>query len=369
MKAICRAAAALVAVSYATTAWGAAGEAEARLSCSSVRMHRGVGDLGLYTLDFSSVQLPQAPNGELGPFSDDFTHAAYFALNDPSGLDPMQGIVNLDVPLESDVNGNGFADFFEVAEDGSGNSAGVYSIPGVVPSGTVVASWTRGAGSAQGTCLITLQNLGNFTHTFEIIEYKGTLKYQPGATKVSGTIHLAQTGNPGNTLQGAVEFLKASADPHNQLRLTPGSWTNSAAETLSYAAELFEREAQAWPTNYYGYVEFDNDSDPGSFFPYALHLLSIDDLNDRDRDGIPDFSDDPSTAARVPILVLTSSRDGLILTIQAEAGMVCDIQESNTLASNANWQTVRTVTLSGSSQEIQLPVPASSAAYWRVRVQ
>lgn len=331
-------------------------------------MGRGTGDFGLYSLDITSYDPSQGINGELGPFSNNYTHASYFALNDPSGFDPMTGILHVDVPLEGDANGNGYADFFEVSEGVSGTTTGVYSIPGVVSSGSVTARWTRGAGSEQGTCVITMQNLGDFTHAFMILEYRGTLRYTAGPGTVTGTIELVQAGMPDYVLGGTCEFQKSGAEPHNRLQLQAGSWTNSFYETLSFPADWFQREEQPWRTNYYGYVEFDNDGDVGSFYPYALHLLSIDDANDADGDGVPDFSDEPGAAVNRPMLTVRGTPNGVLLTVTGSAGIVCAIEESGSLSGGV-WQTVRTVTLTGTSVSVELPLAAGATGFWRARVQ
>lgn len=122
---------------------------------------------------------------------------------------------------------------------------------------------------------------------------------------VSGSLTLTQTGYPANQLQGPVQFVKVATNRFNLLTLQPGVWTNATAQTLSYTTDLFSRDPR-WPTNYAGYVDF-ADGDPATPSPdYRTWVLSIDDANDANHNGIPDFSDDPSGSAppRAPTLRL-----------------------------------------------------------------
>lgn len=349
-----------------TAVCAAQGKANAWLSCSSVRMHRGTGNFSLYSLELSSTDPNLGSNGELGPYSANYALAAHFALHDPSGFDPMIGTLHVNVPARDNDN-DGFGDFYESSEDGSGTSTGVFSIPGVISSGAVTARWTRAAGTASGTCLLTLQNLGDFTHAFELIEYKGVLNYQPGTGSVTGIVDLVQTGVPDQRLNGPVTFKKLSSDPYNRLLLNAGSWTNSLQQALFFTEEPFERDPQAWPTNYYGYVEFDTDGDRATFFPFALFLFSIDDLNDRDGDGVPDFSDDPGSGAIPPTLTIARVANQLHLGVHGQTGTSCALQTSTSPTADT-WQTVSAFTLTNGTQVLQLPIPSAARVFWRVQV-
>src|SRR5881396_4074218 len=235
---------------------------QARLFCWSVRFQRGF-DKG-FSLDLSTVEPPTtSPNGELGVLSlfSTYSHWSYFALNNTNGSPLVVGTLNLKVPFNVDANGNGFSDFFEVARPVSSTmTAGTFSSNS--GSGSASAAWSRAAGSKNGTCVLTLQTLGSFAHTFEIAEYTGNLAYAPGSNTVSGSVSLSQTGNAGNQLFGPLSFVKASTDRFNLLQLQAGVWTNALSQTLAFSTNAFYRDS-TWPTNYYGYVEFD-DGDPNT---------------------------------------------------------------------------------------------------------
>jgi len=160
----------------------------------------------------------------------------------------------------------------------------------------------------------------------------------------------------------------------NRLILQPGGWTNQSAEALTFTNSLFRRDLP-WTTNYYGYILFD-DGDPNSAAPdYLTWVLSIDDANDTNRNGIPDFSDDPQTGppSRQPQLMLGSSLTNLVLTLSGDAGRLYDIQQTFSVVGMdsalpiTNWQTLFTITLTNNSQAILIPKPASATGFWRVQ--
>ena len=337
--------------------------AQARFFCWSVRFQRGF-DQG-FSLDLSTLDPPTtSPNGELGTLFGTYSHWSYFALNDPNGTSLVVGTLNLNVPFNVDDNSNGFSDFFEVARPVSSTmTAGTFSSN--TGGGSASATWSRAAGSKNGTCVLTLQTLGSFAHTFEIAEYTGNLAYLPGSNTVSGTVSLSQTGNPGNHFFGPLSFVKSSTNRFNLLQLQAGVWTNALSQTLAFSTNAFYRDS-TWPTNYYGYVEFNNGDPNTSGLSYRLWTLSIDDLNDADHDGIPDFSDDPLPPARPPLLTLKLGTTNLLLIISGDAGRSHLIQTNASLAST-NWQLVQSVTLATDPQTVSLPIPTGTT-FWRALV-
>src|SRR5438093_779733 len=222
--------------------------AQARLFCLSVRFQQGTFSSGFgdVTLDLSTIGLG-APNGELAPTFSQPDHVSEFHLFNTTIEDTIEdGILNLNVPAFTDSNTNGFPDFFEVSQAISGVSTGLYS-SSPVDSGTIRATWNRSAGSKDGTCLLSLTSktfgpLGDFTHTFELLEYAGTLNYTPTATNVSGTLDLTKSGDSSSKLPGPFSFLKSATNRFNALDLQPGVWTNSAGQSLSYTNDFFQRD-------------------------------------------------------------------------------------------------------------------------------
>jgi hypothetical protein len=349
--------------------------AQARIWCLSLRFQHGTGQAGMYSLDLTT--LGSGINGELAPdWGGSYTHSTDLVLTDELFGGELPGIMFLNVPDTGDANGNGFSDFFEVSQPASATSSGTFNISGL-GSGTVRASWGRAAGSHWGSCVLTLKQSGLvtfdvFTHSFELIEYAGPLAYTPGSNTVTGSVNLTQTDNAGYQMQGPAQFVKTPTDRFNELTLRPGNWTNENSQTLAFTDDIYLRDS-AWPTNYYGYVDFYDPENPTAYYPYGTWILSIDDLNDANHNGIPDFSDDPQvTPPSRPSLTLRSGSTNLWLTISGDVGRVHQVQESLSLPSSrtaTNWQTVLSVTLTNSPQVVSLPLPSSTTRFWQVRAQ
>jgi len=357
-------------ISLAPDSLNAALSADARLYSVSVRFYQGADTFDYFTLNFST--LSAGNNGELRPgfFQDTgFTHSSYLIVTDFID-DEMSGGIALDVPQSEDANLNGFPDFFESSQAVSGKTTSGFYDLSAFGSGEVVATWNRSAGSRFGTCTMTFKALAfgsddTFTCTFEILEYTGPLVYTSGASSISGTLHLEQTGSPETTLDGLLSFAKSPENPFNELTLSAGTLTNAALQTLSFFDDDYFRDP-TWPTNYYGYLEF-SDGDPNTGEDdYWLWVLSIDDANDSDSDGIPDFSDEPVIALpRPPLLSLQLTATNLQLTIHGDVGRTHQIQEIDSLASIV-WQDRISLTLTNDPQVIELPLPETGPKFWRV---
>jgi hypothetical protein len=345
--------------------------AHARLYCLSLRFQQGTTYGG--TLNLSSTG-GSPYNGELLPYSISGREWASFFFLYYGGYGTIPGTIYVSLPSFTDANGNSFDDFFEVSQGVSTTST-----PGSestsISSGTVTATWSRAAGSPNGTCQLhfvddTYGDLGTYNCPFTLIEYTGPLTYTPGSNTVSATVNLAQTGNAANTLRGPIAFIKSTTDRFNTLTNQAGVWTNAALQTLSFDSEVFSRHVPTWPTNYAGYVYF-ADGDPSTASPdYRLWVLSIDDTNDANANGIPDFSDDPATVAppRTPHLSLRTGSTNLWLTISGDVGHTNLVQEIGALTST-NWQTTLSFLQTNDPQVVSLPLPAGTVKFWRVVAQ
>jgi len=326
-----------------------------------------------WTMDLTT--LAAGINGELAPdfFNSGYSNSAYIDLYSELFDDTFPGMLVLDIPNTGDTNANGFPDFFEVSQAVTPiTSPGAYNITGY-GSKTVTATWSRDAGSSLGIVYYSISSgfSGNleFVHAFELIEYTGSLSYSPGASNFTAGLSLTET-NSGNTLQGPVTFLKSAANRFNQLTLKTAFLTNAAMQTLSlFETTPFVRRS-AHPTNYFGPVEFNDGEFNTPDDDYYSWVLSINDLNDADHDGIPDFSDDSSPVAppRRPQLSVAAGPTNLFLTIRGDVGRPHQIQET-TNASSPAWQTVLSVTLTNDPQVVTLPLPASGMRFWRAQAQ
>jgi hypothetical protein len=361
--------------------------AQARLYCVSLQCQTaratGESDFANWTLYLTTIS--SGYNGELAPgfLTSSYTHSADFGLYNDLTEQSDSGIIAFDVPTAAGADG--FPVFFEVSEgvtnltsDGgieSSSGSGFYPYPGA----GFTATWNRPAGSATGTCTFQLPDPDSgyyynlqYSFTFTILEDTGPLTYTPGSNIVVAAVNLTQDGNnlaSSNTLQGPIIFDKSSTDRFNTLTNDPGVWTNAAMQTLAFDNEVFTRVA-TWPTNYAGFIYF-ADGDPSTGDPdYQLWVLSIDDTNDANGNGIPDFSDAAGSVPppRAPQLALTPGTTNFWLAISGDVGHTNLIQEINSLA-DTNWQTVWTVVATNDPQIISLPPPSGTNTFWRVVAQ
>jgi hypothetical protein len=349
--------------------------AQAKMWCLSLRFQHGAGQDGMYSLDLTTFDA--GVNGELAPdWVGSYTHSTGLVLTDELFGDQLPGVMFLNIPDVGDADGDGFPDFFEVSQPVSATSSGTFNISGF-NSGTVRADWGRTAGSHWGTCVLTFKPSGLytwevFTHSFELLEYTGPLSYTPGSNTVNGSVNLTQTDNPGYQMLGPVQFVKTATNRFNELTLQVGNWTNEAQQTLSFARDIYSRDS-TWPTNYYGYFDFYDPANATAYYPYGTWILSIDDLNDANHNGIPDFSDDVQLAPPSrPLLTVRRGTTNLWLTISGDVGRAHQVQESLSVPSSrtsTNWQTVLSVILTNSHQVVSLPLPSSTARFWQVRAQ
>jgi len=358
----------------------AAQTAQARLFCLSLRFQQGVyhGLSGDITLDLSTINLadlgePAFPkNGELAPSFSDPDHYSGFLLYDTLLDDVvLVGEIDLDTPAFTDLNGNGFDDFFEVSEAGSGASTGTYS--SFIDSGPVRATWSRAAGSKDGTYALAFgsgqTSLGTYQGTFEILEFAGPLNYTADSNKVSGAVQLLQTGAPDNVLAGPIEFTKSPTNRFNKLVLRHEVWTNASSETFKISNDIdFFLRNLTLKTNYHGFVDFEDGAPSTSDPDYLTWVLSIDDTNDSDNDGIPDFSDDPgSGTVRRPTVLLSLGPTNLSFSISSTIGRTVELQEITSL-SQTNWATIISFAPTNDPQVVPLPRPAEGTKFWRARV-
>jgi hypothetical protein len=350
--------------------------ANARIWCFSLSFQPGQDTFGdtLYLSTISSSQ-----NGELAPT---FTYPNGYLLGDvyqslflltPTSIGDINGNLSVQMPAVVDVNGNGFDDFFEVSQGVNPTStSGTFST--FVSSGTLAVTWSRAAGSKDGTCTMdfmddTFGDLGTYTATFTLIEYTGPLTYTPGSNTVTGSVNLVQTGNAANQFTGPVQFNKVATNRFNDLILQAGSWTNSSLQSMPFLTDEYFRTAP-WTTNYYGEFDFVDGNPSTPEADYVHWELSIDDTNDVNHNGIPDFSDDPpgSSLPRRPSLSLARGSTNFWLTIHGDVGHLHTILQVSNLIST-NWVAVTSINLTTDPQTISLPPPAATRSFWRAFAQ
>lgn len=349
---------ALAALLAAAGAAAAENTAQIRLYCLSIRAHPGVlgGGLG-DTLAFYSGNNPDAPNGELWPLLDDpdFTHTSGLVYRDPSVGNTLAGAIGLKAPEEDDLNGDGVPDFYQV---GQGTplqiTSGVFDLE--VDFGPASAAWSRNPGETTGT--LELQLIGGefgalppFRHTYEIIEYAGTLVYPPGTGTITGRVDLVQVGHPAATLRGPWVVEVTAADAFN---VGESSLTNHLGQTVRVSIGLADRDPD-YAFSYFGALSF-FDGDPGTpEVDYELFFMGVDDPNDWNGDGIPDLTDPPPAGGTAPVLALAlAGPEAVRLTLTGEAGRTYGVESRVGLGAGA-WGAVTDLTLTNATQSLDLP--------------
>jgi hypothetical protein len=124
-------------------------------------------------------------------------------------------------------------------------------------------------------------------------------------------------------------------------------------------------EMQRLGTHYLGVIELP-DGDPENDKPdYQSWTLSITDLNDSNGNGIPNLSD--TGAVRPPVLSLSQSGQGLLLSISSEIGGVYQLQFSSSISS-PEWLPVQSLSVTNDPQTLRLTLPSGPSAFWRLQM-
>jgi hypothetical protein len=339
----------------------------ARLYCLSLRFDKAVTrQLGqTFTLELSTIA-GDPGNGELAPIFDPELpdHGSFFRMDHPNfGGAALQGEILVDVPPFVDVNLNGFADFFEVAlEVPTTVTRGAFRSD--LDEGEVVATWSRPAGSATGSCRLRLTGdifgqLPDFTHAFELLEYQASWTYVRSGSNVSGTITWHKTADATEQWIGPLELSLNPTNQLDELTLAAGVWTNET-QSLTFTNSTIFRDL-ALQSNYFGYFFFSDGllSTPDEDYP--IWVLSLDDPNDSNGNRVPDLTDSPGGS--LPQLGIGLAGSAVALQLRGTVGVRYSLEETR---SWTNWLPVMEVTLTNASQTLELPRPATNT-FWRLR--
>lgn len=331
--------------------------AQMRLYCLSVRVATGETGGGLGTsLSFHSGNDPDTPNGELWALLDDsgFTHASLLAFRDPSLDLSLPGGIALVLPEETDANGDGVPDFYQVAQETSQViTEGLFDLD--IDSGPASATWSRAAGQRGGSLELQLNgaefgSLPPFQHSYEIIEYAGTLKYTPGSGTITGRVDLAQVESPAATLRGPV-VLKITAT--NAFEFDESSLTNQLGETVRVSLGLLDTDPD-YAFDYFGAFSL-RDGDPATpEVDYELFLIGVDDPNDANGNGIPDLTDPPAGGPPPSLAISLLGANAISLSLTGEAGRTYGIESREALGAGS-WGAFTNLTLTNVTQSLTLP--------------
>ncbi len=347
--------------------------AQVRMFGLSVRVGPGTAtQLGpQYRLTFSSHDFA-APNHEVYPILEEpYSHFTAFLFEAPDFPEPLAGELVIDLPDDEDSDENGIPDFHEVSRGVAAQSGGgVWQSP--ITGGELVAVWNRAPGEHRGTVVIQLVSddfgaLPEFTHSFEIIEYAGTLTYEPGTSQVRATLRVERAGDGTSILAGPLELTRDPEFPLDVLLIGESTLTNALGQLVPVSIGEMGRDPGAGGL-YFGGLALE-DGDPATpEIDYELFNLVVTDPNDADGDGIPDLTDEPgdSPPPGRPTLSIAVRGDEVELTVEGDPG-VTFILESTDRISGGEWTSEFEIALEGPSAAVSIPRPQGGPRFWRLR--
>jgi hypothetical protein len=311
---------------------------------------------GLLTIDFYS-----AP--------DAWKLLGYYRIETPGNpLNPERRLDDIVVQVPMlDGDGDGVPDFVEPERAiDLIQTDGVFENKGEIAN--LKATWQRTAGSGVGTCIMEFTGnsvvgdpytafIARYTNQFEITALAGTLKYATGASHSTGVVSIART-DAAYAFEGGsgqVTFTRSDTD---HLQLADGSMPYYGGNLLQYtAATPFSRAG--WI--YRGMISITNGVMASLDPRYRNWLWRITDTNDRDQNGVPDFSD--AAPPFPPLLLLQPQGDQMQVGLEGETGVSYAIQVSND-AANGPWSPAGSVAAPGG---LLVARPAVSTTFWRAK--
>lgn len=334
---------------------------------------------GQYGLSFSTAD-DDSINSELFQSGGTAEYQTYAIIDYPGSeaLGALIGVLTLQTPLGGDTNVNGVTDFLEVDRAiASTTTTGEIEIDDGIDfsRGTVTATWQRPANSTTGTVQLKVnlpdfgfQNL-TFDHTFEVFQYRGTLTYSRSGTNVTAAVNLPRVGAPGSFV-GNLPVTRVS---NVELNRAPVSWTGPGGQTFDVLG-TDDVEGVPLPIShiigrFYGGLVIFADGDPTTPFPdeYDFFDLLIEDLNDADGNGLPDLTDDLTTAPARPTLAATFAAGAVQIQVSGTAGSRYIVESSPTLPATT-WTAVGEITLDASGKgSLDAGDPNGTARLFRTR--
>lgn len=343
-------------------------EATLRIACLDLRFEGASGPGGT-----SLVLGTGGGNGEVAYVNTSHDYASGFVLSQP-GL-PISGTVRFDAPLGTDDNGNGFDDFYEVAQGVSNTTRnGVYETSDRFDEGTIRVRWSRPAGSRFGTCEFTMTSdtfgeLPTFSLQFELYEYSGELFYDVLETSIRAEgVSLTQTGNPDATLDGLIVLSRSSDKPEAFAALDSGTLFDESNRPVAIGQNANPLQRGG---NRYFSLMFVNDGRPETpTADFLTWIVDLTDENDADGDGIPDLTDGESIVVEPisPDLSIELTETLVRITVSGEAGRTYRIESASVVRPDL-WTTDRSISLTETTATFEVERAGLTTSFWRAVVE
>lgn len=357
-------------------------EATVYLTCYSLNMQGAQAEYGgeTLTLRFTNDQSDEVNNEWF--LSGGTTEITSLLVLDFQGSQ-LSAPVALRIPSSGDENLNLLTDFYEVSRPVTAQqTTGEFQLDdgADVYPGTIKATWNRDANVATGTVKLqmSIPDFGilnvPFTHSFEILQFKGPLTYAVTSTNVNASVDLKREGADGS-FKGPWPFYQYS---RAELGWTDADWTGPgglkfellASDAIADTPFSLLRAGNSTSDLYLGAFFF-ADGDPTTAFPdeYDLWEIVVVDPNDSNGNNIPDLSDVPAgnPAGDPPLLAVRMDGGRLKLRITGKQGQVVTLEQRSAAGTGA-WSPGQALTLTADTQEFDLGTPAASTFFIRGRL-
>lgn len=198
----------------------------------------------------------------------------------------------------TDADGNGVADFLQVARNGSVAFSGTVTreIPSTSPAQTMTGQITRAAGSFAGSYVANIQDprvgVVIYRGTSYLLNAQGSMAYDRNNNTAVITATLSNEDGTTTTYSGSTAFVVVNA---NTVSFPAINYSGSNARVIQAKAFTLTRSGK----RYLGNVEFQDGGLSTSWRDYINWRLEFTDNNDTDADGIPDLSDTVAVAPTV----------------------------------------------------------------------
>lgn len=228
------------------------------------------------------------------------SHIADIQIQTADGADFIFGFIEVNVPPPMDADDNGIPDFFQpglaVLETKTEGFV-LGNLPGNPEfiDGFADVTWSREAGSLTGDVHIALLFFGDeelkldFETRFDLVRYSGNLRFlrdSESVTTASLEVSLENETADGLPLTLAAD-MAFDLESENFLELRPGDLLNGDVPLFTYDPFPVERRGQHFLGALLAPYDFP--------VPYGSWLFRVDDADDADGDGIPNFSDQPGS--------------------------------------------------------------------------
>lgn len=313
-----------------------------------------------WMLSFGSVPSESSINHELALATSDhgFSHETWYFLEDPFFADVMILQAFLDIPPYDDANNNGIDDFYDpAAEINFVETIGFHA--GENGGEPFSATWVRTAGETVGTVTIDLPSFDlQFTHQFQLFQYKGTYSYDRNGKILQGTMAVTNVLVAEDIIQGPLTVEVVST---NELKLSADRWNNGAGTDFVVTTNFFDGRLL---TNFLSYWVLEDGMPINGVTDYVdwMMILSSSDANGN---GVLDLVETGGSPTQRPTIGIRRTDAGFEVTVTGAVGKSYKLEET-TLVEDTAWPNHTVITLTSSTQTFTVPAGTGAIRFFRL---